>query len=118
MMDRSHAILEALQVHPLAPKERETLQWMALGKTYNDVAELMGISFGTVKSHLDTARYKLKAANVTQAVAIAVHLGIISMEESYGKKVDTARSEEDGGERNSWKPESLPWYKREGDNSN
>ena len=61
----------------LSERELQCLIWSARGKTYKDIAEILGVSFSTVKFYLDTARHKLNCINVTHAVAVAIASGII-----------------------------------------
>ena len=65
----------------LSHRELECLTWAAQGKTYSDIAAILGLSFASIKSYLDASRYKLHAGNVAHAVAIAVALGLIDMGE-------------------------------------
>jgi DNA-binding CsgD family transcriptional regulator len=67
-------------VRPLSPREIECLQWVALGKTYTDIAMILGVSHATIKTNLDAARFKLNAVNLPQAVAKAVTLGLITVD--------------------------------------
>ena len=55
--------------------------WAARGKTYADIGLILNLSFGTVKSHLDSMRLKLRANNLPQAIAIAFATGLITAEE-------------------------------------
>jgi LuxR family transcriptional regulator, quorum-sensing system regulator CinR len=66
---------------PLSPRERECLMWSARGKTYAEIALILGVSFATVKVYLDAARYKLNCATLQQATAAAVALGILTTED-------------------------------------
>src|SRR5262249_24949478 len=63
----------------LSPREMECLTWAAKGKTYSDIAAILGLSFATVKVYLDASRYKLHASNLVHAAAIAVARGLIDM---------------------------------------
>jgi DNA-binding CsgD family transcriptional regulator len=65
----------APQVH-LSNREQQCLLWAARGKTYREIASIQGVSFGTVKSHLDTARHKLQCMNLTHAAAVAFAIGV------------------------------------------
>lgn len=49
----------------------------ARGKTYQEVADILELSLGSVKTHLDTARHKLHCINLTHAVGVAVATGVI-----------------------------------------
>lgn len=61
----------------LSQRECECLLWSARGKTYGEIAIILGISFNSVKTHLDHCRYKLNSANLPQATATAVARGIL-----------------------------------------
>jgi DNA-binding CsgD family transcriptional regulator len=61
----------------LSLREEQCLMWAARGKTYEEIGELTNLSFYSVRSHLDLARLKLHAANLTHAVAMALALGVI-----------------------------------------
>lgn len=61
----------------LTPRERETLSWVAEGKSAEDVACILGISRYTVERHLTNIREKLDAINTTQAVVEALRQGKI-----------------------------------------
>jgi DNA-binding CsgD family transcriptional regulator len=50
----------------------EALEWAGEGKKPTEIASLMRISLETVKAHLDSARYKLRALNRPHAVAKAL----------------------------------------------
>ena len=55
--------------------------WACRGKTYQEIAAIHGLSFGSVKSYLDAARHKLNVANLPQACAVAVAEDILTREE-------------------------------------
>jgi len=61
----------------LSRREEQCLIWAARGKTFHEAAEILNISFGSVKAHLDTARHKLHCINLTHAVAVALATGVI-----------------------------------------
>jgi DNA-binding CsgD family transcriptional regulator len=61
----------------LSRREEQCLIWAARGKTHQEVAEILGLSPGSVKTHLDTARHKLHCINLTHAVGVAVATGVI-----------------------------------------
>lgn len=61
----------------ITKREIEALEWSAEGKTLGDIAILMRISAETVKSHLDSARFKLQAINRVHAVTKAIRAGLI-----------------------------------------
>ena len=57
----------------LAKREVECLKWISVGKTASETAEILELSDRTVRFYLETARHKLKANTVAQAVAIAIY---------------------------------------------
>jgi LuxR family quorum sensing-dependent transcriptional regulator len=68
-----------LDEHGLTPREREVLTWAAAGKSAADTGEILGITERTVTAHIVSSCQKLGAANKTQAVARAVHRGLIAL---------------------------------------
>jgi DNA-binding CsgD family transcriptional regulator len=68
--------LPAAAVH-LSRREEQCLIWAARGKTHQEIAEILGLGPGSVKTHLDTARHKLHCINLTHAVGVAVATGVI-----------------------------------------
>lgn len=61
----------------LSPRQREALEWVADGKTTQDVALLMGVSPAMVEKHLRLAREALAVETTAQAVAKAAMLNMI-----------------------------------------
>ncbi len=61
----------------LSRREEQCLIWAARGKTYQEIAEILDLTFGSVKTHLDTARHKLHCMNLTHAAAVAIATGVI-----------------------------------------
>jgi LuxR family transcriptional regulator, quorum-sensing system regulator SinR len=64
---------------PLSPRELEILTWSAKGKTYWEIARILGIAYGSVHSRLNTFRMKLNTVNVAHAVARGYDLGLIEL---------------------------------------
>jgi DNA-binding NarL/FixJ family response regulator len=62
---------------PLSKRETEILQKVAYGATTKSVAEELGISPHTVKTHLERIFEKLGANDRAQAVAIAIRKGVV-----------------------------------------
>lgn len=52
----------------LREREVETLTWAARGKTFAEIAEILGLSKRTVEFHLENARRRLGVATRTQAL--------------------------------------------------
>ncbi|KIN71642.1 helix-turn-helix transcriptional regulator [Sulfitobacter guttiformis] len=61
--------------NPLRPRQREMLEWIADGKSMQDVAVLTGLSVATVEKHLRGARDALDVETTAQAIARASLLG-------------------------------------------
>jgi len=64
---------ESARAHPpgaacLSPAERQVLQLLACGLLYKEVADQMGISQGTVRTHIFHIYRKLHANNRTEAI--------------------------------------------------
>lgn len=55
--------------------------WIARGKTYAEIAAILGLKNGSVKTNLDAVRHKLNCVNVAQACAAAVALGIVTADD-------------------------------------
>ncbi|MGR9363581.1 helix-turn-helix transcriptional regulator (plasmid) [Rhizobium leguminosarum] len=70
----------------LGPREKECLHWSALGKTYDEIAEILGLSLHTTHRYLTSARHKLGAASTTSATALAIQLRLIN---PYGNTQDS-----------------------------
>lgn len=66
------------EVIGLAPREKETIEWLAAGLRPVNVAEKMGIGFRTVDKYINSARKKLKSRSRDQAVAKALIFKVIS----------------------------------------
>lgn len=61
----------------LSPREAECLRWFSDGMSMQDIAQLLGIGYRSVRSYLDEATQKLGAANSRHAASIAIRLGLI-----------------------------------------
>jgi len=64
----------------LTPRELATLRSMAQGRSNKEVAQELGISARTVKTHLGHLFQKLGVASRTEAVKVATHRGLVRME--------------------------------------
>ncbi|MEP3333793.1 autoinducer binding domain-containing protein [Sedimentitalea sp.] len=74
---QSNAMSRELMRPSLSAREIEILQWIAAGKSQQDVADILSISSRTVEVHLRSSRSKLCALTTPQAVGRAVGLGLI-----------------------------------------
>jgi len=61
--------------HGLAPREVETLQWIARGLTHMQIASQMGLSQATINTYAKRIRGKLKVTNKAELTRIAIELG-------------------------------------------
>ncbi len=61
----------------LSRREEQCLIWAARGKTYQEIGEILELTFGSVKTHLDSARRKLNCTNLTHTVAVAIATGVL-----------------------------------------
>jgi LuxR family quorum sensing-dependent transcriptional regulator len=64
---------------PLTPREREIMQWVAVGKTDDEIADILSIGTTTVTSHVENAKQKLDAFRRTYAVVQAIRFGEITL---------------------------------------
>lgn len=53
-------------------RERECLEWIAVGKTDSEIASILGLSSNTVRMYVENAKVKLGAPNRTSAVVLAL----------------------------------------------
>ncbi len=61
----------------LAPREMECLRWCAEGKTYAEMAIILGLSEHTIRSYLKSVRLRLDCVSLAQAVSKASKMKII-----------------------------------------
>jgi DNA-binding NarL/FixJ family response regulator len=61
----------------LSSRERETLQLVADGLGNHDIAERLGVSEGTIKSHLKMVFHRLEVNSRAEATAVGLRLGLI-----------------------------------------
>jgi len=64
---------------PLSPREVEVLKWIAKGKSNKEIAALLFISEGTVKTHVLSIHEKLGVSDRTEAVVTAIKRGILNV---------------------------------------
>jgi DNA-binding CsgD family transcriptional regulator len=74
---RSDALTRILRHPALSTREKEILQWVAAGKSQQDIGDILSISHRTVEVHLRSGREKLYALTTAQAVGRAIALGLI-----------------------------------------
>lgn len=69
----------------LTQREVQVMQELARGLANKEIADTLGISEHTVKTHLKNILGKLRAADRTEAVTTAIQRGIIHLEPSGGR---------------------------------
>ncbi|KAB0507466.1 MULTISPECIES: autoinducer binding domain-containing protein [Pseudomonas] len=62
---------------PLTAREKETLKWTAMGKTYVEISIILNIDTRTVKFHLVNSMRKLQASNKAEAAVKASLMGLL-----------------------------------------
>jgi NarL family two-component system response regulator LiaR len=65
----------------LTPRERETLRYVALGRSNREIAVLLSIADETVKTHVANVLSKLQVENRAQAIVHALRRGLLSLED-------------------------------------
>lgn len=66
-----------VQAPHLSPRERECLQWAALGKTDWEISEILSISEKTANMHIERAKHKYGVSTRMQAVVHGLRAGAI-----------------------------------------
>ena len=64
---------------PLTPREREILQWVASGKSDDEISQILSISVTTVIKHVENAKRKLDSYKRTAAIITALRRGEIHL---------------------------------------
>ncbi|GBD10227.1 Transcriptional regulatory protein DegU [Candidatus Thermoflexus japonica] len=73
--------VQEIEDHVLSPREREILQYVALGYSNKAIAERLGISQQTVKNHMTAILRKLDLSDRTQAAILAIRRGWVRLPE-------------------------------------
>lgn len=68
----------SVNIDLLTPKEKEVLSYLAKGATNQEIAEKLFVRDVTVKTHLNSIFKKLKVANRTQAVLLAMQIDLVN----------------------------------------
>ncbi len=70
----------AAEVLPhLTDREKECLQWAAVGKTSWEISEILGIAETTVQTHIENAKEKLGVSSRQFAIVKAITIGLIEI---------------------------------------
>jgi DNA-binding NarL/FixJ family response regulator len=81
LMQRFHLELNGpsqSDTYGLAPRELETLQWIARGLTHAQIATRMGLTLATIDTYAKRIRGKLNVSNKAELTRIAIELGSAS----------------------------------------
>lgn len=62
----------------LTPRQNDILKLMAQGYPRDEIAEKLGLSPFTVKSHAASIKRRLRARHEAHAVAIGIRTGVLS----------------------------------------
>jgi len=62
----------------LSPREREVVELVARGNSGQEIADELGLSPETIRTHVDNAKVKFDARNRAQLVAMALGSGLIT----------------------------------------
>jgi DNA-binding NarL/FixJ family response regulator len=74
----AHERSDSTAVERLTRREHDVLRLVAQGQTNGEVAQNLGVSIATVKTHIEHIIAKLGVADRTQAAVRAVELGLLS----------------------------------------
>jgi DNA-binding NarL/FixJ family response regulator len=86
LVDKFHAELlrpPREETGALAPREIETVRWIALGLTQSQIATRMGLSQATVNTYAKRIRSKLKVNNKAELTRVAIELGYLNDERQH-----------------------------------
>ena len=78
MSNKEPEINKDVNIDALTPKEKEVLALVAKGASNQEIADKLFVRDVTVKTHLNSIFKKLKVANRTQAVLLAMQVNLIS----------------------------------------
>ncbi len=78
---QDHSILRGKLEKKLTSREIEALRWASIGKTYNEIAIIMGITESTVKFHIGNLIVKLGVVNAKHAIKKASDLHLLQFSE-------------------------------------
>lgn len=66
----------------ITSRERQVLQLLADGLQQDAVGDRLGVSYQTIKNHLQNARVRLRAETTSQLIAIACFNNLINRDEA------------------------------------
>lgn len=75
----AHALASRMPDSDLSARELEVLNLLVAGKSNKDIAQLLGITEATVKSHVSAILMRLNVNDRTQAVVTALQRGLVHL---------------------------------------
>jgi DNA-binding NarL/FixJ family response regulator len=75
----AHALASRMPDSDLSARELEVLNLLVAGKSNKDIANLLGITEATVKSHVSAILMRLNVNDRTQAVVTALQRGLVHL---------------------------------------
>jgi DNA-binding NarL/FixJ family response regulator len=72
-----HSSHERQAAKPLTERERQVMQELARGLSYEDMAKALGVSVNTVRTHVRMIYDKFEVNSRTEAVLLAMKLGLV-----------------------------------------
>ena len=73
-------LAERMGVEELTPREMDVLEQIVSGKSNKEIADELGVSEATVKTHINSLLGKLGVTDRTQAATAAIRRGIVPLE--------------------------------------
>lgn len=74
---QQHNIKSENMENIFSARENEILYWASMGKTYQEIALILGIKSGTVKFHIGNVVKKLGVLNAKHAIRLGIELQLI-----------------------------------------
>jgi len=68
---------EKIDKEIFSKRENEIIYWASMGKTYQEIALILGIKLSTVKFHIGNAVKKLGVTNAKHAIRLGIELQLI-----------------------------------------
>jgi len=73
-------LAERMGVEELTPREMDVLEQIVAGKSNKEIADELGVSEATVKTHINSLLGKLGVTDRTQAATAAIRRGLVTLE--------------------------------------
>ncbi len=73
-------LAERMGVEELTPREMDVLEQIVAGKSNKEIADELGVSEATVKTHINSLLGKLGVTDRTQAATAAIRRGLVTFE--------------------------------------